>query len=153
MAWYDYIKGFFYRPPNEDKNEDVEELIEMLKSMTEDLFFSSKSDYPFEVVCWELKTKSINKKTIKEYIDILKPVEILELTPEKLLFKHSKSRPYHSVEHREKANRFKQIIHFFQSQVSNRKAFKIGKTEVQVYILGIVGNTHIIGLKTITIEN
>lgn len=152
MAWYDYIKGFFYRPPNEDKNEDIDELIEMLKSLTEDLHFTSESDYPFEIVCWELKTKSIKKKYLGEYIKIDKSTEVLELTPEKLLFQHAKSSPNYSIENREKANRFKQIINFFQSQVSGSRAFKIGSTEVEVYILGLAGHTHIIGLKTIAVE-
>ena len=152
MAWYDYIKEFFYRPPNEDKNEDIEELIEMLKSMTEDLYFTSESDYPFEIICWELKTKNIKKKYISEYINIDKSTELLELAPEKLLFQHAKSSPNFSEENREKANRFKQIITFFQSQVSESRAFKIGSTEVEVYILGIASRTHIIGLKTLAIE-
>lgn len=153
MAWYDYIKGFFYRPPNEDKNEDIEELLEILKSMSEDLLFTSESDYPFEVICWELNTETVDKTTIRQYINNPnESTEIKEFTPEKLLARMARSRPYYSTERREKANRFKQIIEFFQSQVANSKAFKIGETEIDVYIVGTVSDTHIIGLKTLSIE-
>ena len=51
-----------------------------------------------------------------------------------------------------KANRFKQIIDFFQSQVSQAKAFKVGEIEIDIYILGIVSDTYIIGLKTLSVE-
>lgn len=153
MAWYDYIKGFFYRPPNEDKNEDVEELLEILKSMSEDLLFTSESDYPFEVICWEIKTETIDITTIQQYIDNdSEMVEIKESTPDKLLSRRARTRPYHSTERREKANRFKQIIAFFESQVANPKAFKIGQTEIDIYIIGTVSDSHIIGLKTMAVE-
>ena len=64
----------------------------------------------------------------------------------------TKSRPYYSTERREKANRFKQIIEFFKSQVSNAKAFKVGEIEIGIYIVGTISNTHIIGLKTLAVE-
>lgn len=153
MAWYDYIKGFFYRPPNEDKNEDIEELLEMLKSMSEDLLFTSESDYPFEVICWEIKTKVVDATTIQEYIGTKsKTLEVKESTPDKLLSRKARTRPYYSTERREKANRFKQIIDFFQSQVANAKAFRIGKVEIDIYIIGTVSDSHIIGLKTTAVE-
>lgn len=153
MAWYDYMKGFFYKPPNEDKNEDVEELLEVLKSLSEDLLFSSESDYPFEVFCWEMKTETIDTEQIKLYInDYQEDWEIVKYSINKILHPMSKSRRYYSAERREKANRFKQIINFFESQVGNAQAFKVGKIEKSVYILGNIGNTHIIGLKSISVE-
>ncbi|MFK7947935.1 MAG: nuclease A inhibitor family protein [Saprospiraceae bacterium] len=152
MAWYDYIKGFFYRPPNEDRNEDVEELIEILKSMSEDLLFTSESDYPFEVICWSINTEIVDITTIQQYIDNKDKSIIKELTPDKMLSRMAKSRPYYSTERREKANRFRQIITFFESQVANAKAFKIGEVEIDIYIIGTVGDSHIIGLKTMAVE-
>lgn len=153
MAWYDYIKGFFHRPPNDDKNEDVDELIELLKSMSDELLFTSESDYPFEVICWELASETIDNESIKHYIQLQnEPTEIKQISPQQLLYPLAKSRPYYSTERREKANRFKQLIQFFESQVSNSTAFKIGKTEIDVYIIGMVSNSHIIGLKTVAVE-
>ena len=50
-------------------------------------------------------------------------VEIIELTPEKVLSRMAKSRPYYSTERREKASRFKQIIDFFQSSIITTEKF------------------------------
>lgn len=152
MAWYDYMKGFFYKPPNEEKNEDVEELLEVLKSLSEDLQFSSESDYPFEVFTWEMVTDEVNIENLNQYIELEPTADIKLDSIKKILFPMSKSRPYYSAERREKANRFQQIITFFESQLSNTKAFKIGKIERTIYLLGSIGNTHVIGLKTMSVE-
>jgi|GEM_PF-2010915 hypothetical protein len=154
MAWFDFIKGFFKNPPSdEEQYEDVKELLEVLKSLTEDLLFTSESDYPFEVLLWELQTETVSAENIREYIEKIDADIVIEtLTVEKILRAMSRSRPYYSAERKEKGNRFRQIISFFDTQVTDAKAFKIGKIEREVYIIGIVSNEYIIGLKSISVE-
>lgn len=154
MAWFDFIKGIFKNPPSdEQKYEDVKELLEVLKSLTEDLLFTSESDYPFEVLLWELKTENITIENIKEYLDDIEENTSIEVfTVEKTLSAMSRSRPYYSAERREKANRFKQIISFFETQVTDAQVFKIGTIEKSVYILGVVSDEYVIGLKSISVE-
>jgi hypothetical protein len=154
MAWFDFVKGFFSNPPSdEEKYEDVKELLEVLKSLTEDLLFTSESDYPFEVFLWELKTETVTKENIVAYLENIDETTIIEtFKVEKVLRAMSRSRRFYSTEKREKANRFKQIITFFDTQVADAKAFKVGKIEREVYILGVVSNDYIIGLKSISVE-
>jgi hypothetical protein len=150
MAWYDFIKGFFSKNPPE-KNEDLEELTEMLKSMTEDLSFTSESDYPFEIILWQKITRRLDVDSFSRYLDIENP-ELEGIKIEKLLRAHSKIKRSSSETEREKASRFKQILEFFQSQVSYPIVIKVGKVERDVYILGIAADNYIIGLKTKAIE-
>lgn len=154
MAWFDFIKGFFSNPPSdEEKYEDVKELLEVLRSLTEDLLFTSESDYPFEIFIWELKTENISIENVRQYLENIEENTLIEtLTVEKILRSMSRSRPYYSAERKEKANRFKQVISFFDTQVADAKAFKIGTTEKEVYILGVVADEYIIGLKSISVE-
>jgi len=123
----------------------------MLKSITEDLTFTSESDYPFEVIAWQKITKRLDLESFPKYLTIENP-DIEALKVEKLLRNQTKTRRSYSDERIEKARRFKQIIAFFQSQVSYPIALKVGKVEREVYILGIAANNFIIGLKTISVE-
>ena len=154
MAWFDFIKGFFrYSSSDEEKYEDIEELLEVLKSLTEDLLFTSESDYPFEIFVWELKTETITSENINQYIPTVREDTLIDLfVVEKILRVMARSRPYYAAERREKANRFKQIITFFETQVTDSKAFKIGTIERDVYIIGKIADSHIIGLKSISVE-
>lgn len=154
MAWFDFIKGFFSNAPSdEEKYEDVKELLEVLKSLTEDLLFTSESDYPFEIFIWELKTETVSIENVRQYLENMEENTLIEtLTVEKILRSMSRSRPYYSAERKEKANRIKQIISFFDTQVADAKAFKIGEIERDIYILGIVSNEYVIGLKSISVE-
>jgi hypothetical protein len=154
MAWFDFIKGFFNNPSSdEEQYEDVKELLEVLKSLTEDLRFSSESEYPFEILLWELKTQNISAENIHQYLNNIEANTLIEtLSVERILRSMSRSRPYYSGGRREKANRFKQIISFFDTQVADAKAFKIGKIERAVYIIGLVANDYVIGLKSTSVE-
>jgi hypothetical protein len=50
------------------------------------------------------------------------------------------------------AQRFRELQTYLQQNLQDLKVYRIGHREIQVFILGKLGETHLVGLKTVSVE-
>lgn len=126
------------------------EIIALFKQVTTDLLWSSESDYPFEIVTWErgvdldptaLFNKLVNTNSAIETItlaDLFAPALTVE--------------EWYAADELALVNRYTELLHAIESNLSDVKVFRVGEVEIATYIVGKTPTGDIIGLRTNVVE-
>ena len=112
-----------------------EQIVEQLKRATAGLLYMSESDYPFEVIQWQ------------EMPEVTSPF-IRSLTGE------SEDSPIHEleVENFLTAERYKNVVNVLRTNLSNAKAYKVGRINIPVYVVGRSPSGRWLGVSTRVVQ-
>ena len=126
----------------------AKEIIDRLSTLSKDLLFPSESEYPLEPFTWESAT--LKPETILTRSQ--KPADTLieSITLEEFFAPVTTDEDWFDDEDREIAQRFRDLQAAIAT-LENVQVFKVGKIEIEVYIVGAIG-PDLIGLKTTVIE-
>ena len=126
----------------------AKEIIDRLSTLSKDLLFPSESEYPLEPFTWESAT--LKPETILTRSQ--KPADTLieSITLEEFFAPVTTDEDWFDDEDREIAQRFRDLQAAIAT-LENVQVFRLGKIEIDVYIVGAIG-PDLIGLKTTVIE-
>ncbi len=126
------------------------ELINQLNQTSEGLLWLSESDYPFETVYWE-NVDDINAKLL-ELTDCTpeRKIEVRELDS---LFKRvTEEKDWYDDKEMAECKRYQTLVNLLKTHLSDIKVYRVGETEINVYILGKTKSGALAGLSTISVE-
>ncbi len=124
-----------------------------LQERCEGLFYMSESEYPLEPIKLEVADAATITNT-----DVLtltgqpqeKPVEVVDLP---YFFRNQTTDNSGGDEFMQSlVHRFRELQAFLQGQLQDVKVYRVGKREIQVYILGKLNKSQLAGLKTVSVE-
>jgi len=126
----------------------AKEIIDRLSTLSKDLLFPSESEYPLEPFTW--KSATLKPETILTRSQ--KPADTLieSITLEEFFAPVTTDEDWFEDEDREIAQRFRDLQAAIAT-LENVQVFRLGKIEIDVYIVGAIG-PDLIGLKTTVIE-
>lgn len=126
----------------------AKEIIDRLSQLADGLLFPSESDYPLEPFTWE--STSLTPETILERSHKPADTAIESITLEDFFAPVTTDGDWFDDEDREIAQRFRDLQAAIAT-LENVQVFRLGKIEIDVYIVGAIG-PDLIGLKTTVIE-
>ncbi|MFN7618290.1 MAG: nuclease A inhibitor family protein [Pseudanabaena sp.] len=126
----------------------AKEITDRLSTLYKDLLFPSESEYPLEPFTWE--STSLTPETILTRSQ--KPADTLieSITLEEFFAPVTTDEDWFEDEDRQVAQRFRDLQAAIAT-LENAQVFRLGKIEIDVYIVGAIG-PDLIGLKTTVIE-
>jgi Nuclease A inhibitor-like protein len=126
------------------------EIIDRLKQATTDLLWSSESDYPFEIVSWELGIELTPSDLFSNIYDTDLEIESITLTD---LFEPVLTIEdwYEQVE-LDLVDRYTNLLDSIDTNLSEVQVFRVGEVEIDIYIIGKTPTGDIVGLKTRSVE-
>jgi Nuclease A inhibitor-like protein len=129
-------------------------LLEKLKQASKNLLFPSESEYPFDLIFWELSTDKleINPELIIKFLKKPSetPIEIVELDP---FFEIATTeQDWHGKEEKETVKKYQNLVRIIKENLTEIKVARIGKIEIDIYIFGKTASNDIAGLSTKVIE-
>ncbi|PAX51346.1 nuclease A inhibitor family protein [Brunnivagina elsteri] len=129
-------------------------LLEKLKQASSNLLFPSESEYPFDVFLWKFiaDKPEINRELILKQLE--KPsdtqIEIVEIDP---FFEIATTeQDWHGEEEKETVKKYQSLVKVIKENLTEIKVARIGKIEIDIYILGKTASNDIAGLSTKVIE-
>jgi Nuclease A inhibitor-like protein len=126
------------------------EIIALFKQVTTDLLWSSESDYPFEVVTWD---RGVNLEPTALFSKLATPNDSIEtITLADLFAPVLTVEDWYESDELALVNRYTDLLHAIESNLSEVKIFRVGEVEIAIYIVGKAPDGDIIGLKTYTVE-
>ncbi|MEH2207314.1 MAG: nuclease A inhibitor family protein [Nostoc sp.] len=126
-------------------------IIKMLKQAASGVFYTSESDYPFEVVHWKIG-EPITTETIRQKTGTREdaPVEVIDLGE---FFNPEIPDPdWYGAEEKAEAARYRNLMEILKNHLTNINVYRLGEIEIDIYILGQSKCGDIIGLATKSIE-
>ncbi|MFC5408448.1 nuclease A inhibitor family protein [Larkinella bovis] len=124
-----------------------------LTELLRDLLYPSESDEPLESVAYPIALDSpLTPSQLRDLLGI-KPDVYVEEIPEAEFWKPVVvDQDWYEDEEKQRTKRFRQVRHLLRKLVKNRQVFRVGETEVDVYLLGRKKDGHWAGLKTRVVE-
>ena len=126
----------------------AKEITDRLTKLSEGLLFPSESEYPLELVTWESAT--LTPENILTRSDKPADTAIESITLEDFFAPVVTDEDWFEDEDRMIAQRFRNLQAAIAT-LENVQVFRLGKIEIDVYIVGAIG-PDLIGLKTTVIE-
>jgi Nuclease A inhibitor-like protein len=125
------------------------EIIDLLKQATADLLWSSESDYPFELVTWDHGTEPTSAALFGKLLatDPVTTLTVLELFEPVLTVED-----WYEAAELALVDRYINLLHTIESQLSDVQVFRIGTVEIAIYIVGKTPARDLVGLKTYSVE-
>ena len=126
----------------------AKEITDRLSTLAKDLLFPSESEFPLEPFVWESAT--LTTETILERSQKPSDTAIESITLEDFFAPVVTDEDWFEAEDRQVAQRFRDLQAAIAT-LENVQVFRLGKIEIDVYIVGAIG-PDLIGLKTTVIE-
>ena len=126
------------------------EIIDRLKQATTDLLWSSESDYPFEIVSWELGIELTPSDLFSNIYDTDLAIESITLTD---LFEPVLTiEDWYKQAELDLVDRYTSLLDSINTNLSEVQVFRVGEVEIDIYIIGKTPTGDIVGLKTRSVE-
>ena len=127
----------------------MDSLVAAIKQASDGLFYMSESDYPYEVIHWE---KAPLTKEFVRYKAALGDVPIEILAFGNFYNPDEPDPDWYGEEEKAQAVRFRYLMKLLADNLTQLKIYRLGKVEIDIYILGQADRGEIVGLKTKAIE-
>ena len=120
--------------------------ISYFQYLTQDLLFTTESDYPWKVVYLGANIDAMTK-ALPFDIAAAQKVEITHLLRNAL-----KSQDWYGEDELKSVHKYQSLVNTLHTEVKNAIAYKFGEVEIAVYILMELPNGEQLGLSTIAVE-
>ncbi|MBD2564540.1 MULTISPECIES: nuclease A inhibitor family protein [Nostoc] len=127
------------------------EILEQLKRASDGLLFMSESEYPFEVLLWSNIAPATPEKVLKltnHPQDT--PVQVEEV--DDFFSVATTAEDWHEEEEKATVKRFQTLVQTLEENLSNLQVYRLGKIEIDVYVIGQTPSGDSIGLSTKVVE-
>ena len=126
-------------------------MTKILASLTKDLIYISETDAPINAVKFR-KVSSVSKSEVLSATGNgqTAPVEIVDA--EKFFERLTTMRDWFGPRETEMARGFAELKKRIDEELTNVKVFKIGKIEMDIYVVGLDRDGNLAGIKTRAIE-
>ncbi|MHC0068142.1 nuclease A inhibitor family protein [Nostoc sp. UIC 10890] len=127
------------------------EIIDQLRTAANGLLIMSESEYPFEVFLWEDITPATPQKVIQQTNHSQDtPIKIVGIDD---FFQVSTTpEDWHGEEEKATVNKFQALVQTLKENLSNLQVYRLGKIEIDVYVIGQTPSGDSIGLSTKVVE-
>jgi hypothetical protein len=130
-------------------NHQTTVLVANLTQASEGLLYRSESDYPYEVIHWE--KAPLTEEFIRQKVTLNDtPIEILDFSD---FYNSDEPEPdWYGEEEKAESAKFRHLMKLLADSLGHTQVFRLGKIEIDIYILGQTKSGEIVGLKTKAIE-
>ncbi|GAB3511807.1 nuclease A inhibitor family protein [Spirosoma knui] len=132
-----------------DQPETNQPFEEQVAPLLVDLYYPSESDEPVDVVtCYLQQPEPLTISQIKDW-QMLPPSIYVEEIPEAEFWEPViTDEDWYGDEEKARTATFQQLKQVVERQLSVRQVFRVGETEIDLYLLGRQANGERVGLKT-----
>jgi hypothetical protein len=128
------------------------QIIELLTKASEGLLYPSESDYPLQYVEWNTGGKRLTKKLIRQLTHKQETAPVKSLSLDDFFRNVTEIKDWYGEEEKADAERFSQLKEILQNNLANIRVFKVGKIEIEAYIVGKTRDGKCAGLSTKVVE-
>lgn len=126
------------------------EIVEKLKEASTGLLMMSESDYPFEVVQWEGAAPVTQEKILQLTGSQDLPVEVVDLD---YLFRNCAfEQEWHNELQKKDVKKFQTLIQTLKDNLSDISVYRVGKINIDAYIIGQTKDGDLAGVTTKLVE-
>jgi hypothetical protein len=125
---------------------------DVLREATDGLLFTSETDAPFEYVHWEWPESAMTLRDVRELTDSGSETPVEEADFGEFFADVTRDEKWHDEEDRQTIQRYRQLESILKDQLNDLRVFRVGETEIEIYIVGRTTQGIWEGLRTLSVE-
>jgi predicted nucleic acid-binding Zn-ribbon protein len=122
-----------------------------LKQASNGLFFLSETDAPFEVISWP-KQEQLTPAKLLQLTEHPPDAPVELRTVDEFFAIATAQEDWHDEEERETVQRFQKLVSVLKQNLSQLQVYRVGKTNIDAYIVGVTDGGEWAGLSTQVVE-
>lgn len=129
-------------------------LLQSLESAVENLFYISETDAGFEAFVWKLDAPA-DKFSADDVLRLAgekSNAKVAEKSLEEFFKQPTELQDWFGDEEKAQVDKYLALKELLTAKLKNIKVFKVGETEINVYIVGIDEKGNLAGVKTKAVE-
>lgn len=140
-------------PERNDPTADDTSFPDHINPLLAGLFYPSESDEPIEpVTCYLRQAEPLTNSQLRDWL-MLPPSVRVEEVPEAHFWEPVVTeQDWYGDEERAIAARFRQLRQDLENELTGRQVFRVGQTEIDVYLLGRRADGQRVGIKTMIVQ-
>lgn len=129
------------------------EIMAQFTQATTGLYWSSETDAAFEVQLWsDGKGSRLTEKKLRQWLDCTTEVTIKTLKVEAFLAAAVTPQDWHGAEEAAIVRRYQSLLTLLQETLASLKVYRVGTTNISIYIIGKTPAGNWMALKTEAVE-
>jgi Nuclease A inhibitor-like protein len=127
------------------------DILKQLKLVSDGLLFMSESEYPFEVFLWEGAAR-ITPQEVVQRMGHFPDSPTQTISVDNFFSAATTESDWHGDEEKEIVAKFKALVQTIKLNLANPIVYRLGKIEIDVYIIGETPTGDLAGLSTKVVE-
>jgi|CXWL01.1.fsa_nt_gi hypothetical protein len=116
------------------------------------LMFPSESDFPFEVFIWQIDAPDLDERTLLRLTGHPAGAPVEQVDLDKFFQNVVADKDWHGETEKEQAGKFRNLLRALKDTLKDVRVYRVGKIEIDAYIVGRDASGRWAGLKTKLIE-
>ena len=129
-----------------------EDLISSLHRLTDGLIFTSETDAPVEVIQGGDASTDSPASVLKRVRDNRAGEPIQEISFDEFFDRLAKIQEWYGTEERDRAIRYAQLRDLLTNSLRDLKVLRIGRVQIDIYVVGLNKKNELLGIKTKAVE-
>jgi|SRR6476646_6588251 len=128
-----------------------QEIVPLLQQSVEGLLCMSESEAPFEAFLWDVQPP-ITPEMVLQQTQHPSDAPFETVSLEQFFEVATEEQDWYGPEEQEQAKKYQHLVEVIKNNLSDVQVYKIGKTKIDVYILGMIASGQIAGISTQVVE-
>ena len=121
--------------------------IDQLRNASQGLVWVSESEYPFEVFHWD-NADTLVPALVLEHAGYL-PDTLIEVQQlDEFFLEATTQQDWHNEEEKAIVKNYQKLVTTLKQNLNSIEVYRIGTTEIDIYIVGTIASGNLAGLKT-----
>ena len=140
-------------PKSSGTSTENKSFSDQINPLLTDLLYPSESDEPLEVVtCYLKQAEPLTVSQIKDW-QMLPPSVYVEEIPESDFWEPvTTEQNWYEEEEKARTKKFQELKQFLENQLAVRQVFRVGESEMDVYLLGRQTDGERAGIRTTIVQ-
>lgn len=127
------------------------QITNQIKTAAEGLVFMSESDYPLEPFLWEV-TAPVTPEKVRQQTQHSQDTPVQVVPVDNFFSVATTPEDWYGEEEKETVTRYQNLVNILKENLRNLQVYRLGKIEIDVYVVGETPTGNLAGLSTKVIE-
>ena len=134
------------------RHRSDDDLIHSLRRLTGDLIFTSETDAPVDVIHGGKVSILSMENVLKQFAENRPGEPVQEISPREFFDRLVKIREWYGTEERNRAIRYAELRDLLKDSLRDLKVFRVGRVQIDIYVVGLNKEDELVGIRTKAIE-
>jgi hypothetical protein len=130
----------------------ADDVLDSLRAASAGLLFPSERDQPLEAFVWTDAGAELDASALRRRLGLPADAPVERVDPDEFFADAVARRDWHGAAEKDSARRFRILVEVLKDRLSGLRAFRVGRVEIDAYVVGRTARGDWAGVRATLIE-